>query len=610
MPHPVLEADPDGIVRDLAASALSALPASLCLLDERADIRLVNTAWRGFAMEAGTIPVREGVNYLDVCDSSAASGDADAKRFAEGLRAVMSGARQRHVQETPCATPGGMRWFVVRANAFRMRGRRWVLVLHDDVTDLKLTEAALEHATAELERRIAQRAEPHDGLTGLPNRALLTDRLEQALEDARNGPQNNPQNAFSLLLVDLDGFGVLNRHFGGEIGDSVLLEAARRIVAVAPPNSVARVGGDEFGVLLRHQGGPADAEALAVRIGERMAAPFPVGDSFHRMSASIGIVHSHSLTAQDDPGAILAAADLAKLSAQERGGGHWDVFQPGHRARAKRSFEMADAMREAVGDGRAPEGFSLVYQPVVDLATGRVAGFEALMRWTHPVLGSVPPGDFIPLAEALGLIFPLGAWAVREGCAQLARWQREFLGELPAGQLPFISVNVSARQLHEPGFEQMIRSTLAETGAPPSALKLEVTESAILDNAQRAAAVLSALQSEGIRIAIDDFGTGFSCLGYLSRFRFDDLKIDASFVRDMTGNERAMAVVKTIVELGRGLEMSIIAEGAEHRTEVEALGRIGCPLIQGYFFGRPHPVAEAERLLRQGVENWSPALAS
>jgi EAL domain-containing protein (putative c-di-GMP-specific phosphodiesterase class I) len=304
---------------------------------------------------------------------------------------------------------------------------------------------------------------------------------------------------------------------------------------------------------------------------------------------------------------MLADADLAMLAAREQGGGRWEVFEPTRRAQARRSFEMADAMRDAVDGRDQPEGFSLAYQPVVDLATGRIAGFEALMRWTHPRLGGVSPADFIPVAESTGLIIPLGAWAIRQGCARLSRWQRG----VPAASAPFVSVNVSARQLYEPGFEQIVRAALADSGAQARGLKLEVTESAILDNALRAATVLSALQDLGVRIAIDDFGTGFSCLGYLSRFRFDDLKIDASFVRDMTGNERAMAVVRTIVELGRGLDMSVIAEGAENLGEVRALGRIGCPLIQGYFFGRPLALADAERMLRRGVvENWVPGLAA
>jgi len=422
----------------------------------------------------------------------------------------------------------------------------------------------------------------HDGLTDLPNKALFLDRVDHALSRAeRDG------GSVGLLFLDLDEFKMVNDSLSHAVGDELLRAVAGRLVtSVRPGDTVARFGGDEFAILLEG----SDMEDAAIRAAERvqraLAIPFRVGAEELPVRVSIGVAVGGP--GGHTPDALLRDADLAMYAAKKAGKARSIMFEPVMHEEAMRRREIISELQASIDEGQ----LVAYYQPVVDVATSVTRGAEALVRWLHPTKGLIPPNDFIPIAEATGLIAPIGRFMLREACRQTAEWLR---ANVVADGF-YVSVNVSARHLQDACVVDDVRSALSNSGLPASALLLEITESALLDDLDPNTSRLQDLKDLGVRLAVDDFGTGYSSLSYLSRFPLDIIKIDKSFIDNVDTREGA-AIVRAVVDLSHTLGLSIIAEGVEESDQAISLEGLGCEMAQGYLFARPlTSVAMADRM--------------
>ncbi len=429
----------------------------------------------------------------------------------------------------------------------------------------------------------------HDALTGLANRVRLRERVEHALERAGRTAER-----IAVLFIDLDGFKTINDSLGHGAGDRLLAMVADRLLnATRGCDTVARMGGDEFAVLIENVNEDADAIRVADRIACSMHRPFLLDATEVFVSASIGI--ARAALAEDGESsaeALLRNADVAMYRAKAAGKGRWEVFQPHMHQVARERLLLEAELRQAM----ERHELRLAYQPIVELSNGRMMGLEALIRWQHPERGNIPPGVFIPIAEETGLIVPLGRWVVREACRQAAHWQ-----QLHGAEQLSITVNLSGRQFQEDAMVGEVATTLAETGLDPSSLILEITESAIVQHTDTMLSRMHELKALGIRLAIDDFGTGYSSLSYLQRFPIDILKIDKAFVDGLGRDESEAALARTIIALAEMLCLRTIAEGIEERDQCSHLMKLGCEYGQGYLFDRPLEVEDVERRLRRSV---------
>jgi len=409
----------------------------------------------------------------------------------------------------------------------------------------------------------------HDMLTRLKNRGFLLARLRDTL--------GRGQGRCSVLMLDLDRFKLVNDSMGHATGDLLLREVADRLTGVIRAVDIlARFGGDEFAVLIADDGGASAAIAIASRIIEVVQQPFSLDGQDVFSSCSVGIVHVSSNYAS--PEAVLRDADIAMYHAKRHGPGDFAVFTEAMHEAAVEALHLRTDLRSAL-----PSGELLVhYQPVCFADTGRIAGLEALVRWSHTQRGLVPPSTFVPIAEDAGLIGEIGQWVLRTACSQLREWQRAF----PTAELT-INVNSSAVELKRAGFVEGVRDILAETGISPEALQIEVTESVFLSAAERVDLVIRDLRRLGVRVALDDFGTGYSSLAYLERYQIDTIKIDQIFVRGLARRPRSLAVVETVLRMGKALGLTVVAEGVEEEEQLRALQEAGCSFVQGYLLGRP-----------------------
>ena len=466
---------------------------------------------------------------------------------------------------------GSYRWVLVRG--VRVADRHGTVVRmagsQTDVTQRKRFETQLLHDAL------------HDALTGLPNRGLFLDRLERAIAQA----QRHPERQFAVFFLDLDRFKVVNDRVGHVAADGVLVTVARRLeTCLRHGDSVARLGGDEFALLLHDVANPS---AVAHRIQQELARPLEVGGRQLVVTASLGIaVSSVGFSRPED---ALRDADAAMYRAKARGRARFEIADAELHARSLQQLEMESQLREAVDGGQ----LRLHFQPIVVMESRELVGFEALIRWEHPEHGLRPPDDFIPVAEQTGMIVAIGGWALREGCRQMAEWRRTW----SACQRLWLSVNLSSRQFLHPGLVQEIQQVLRETGFPADRLRLEITESVIMDDPGAVGHVLHRLRATGIRVAVDDFGTGYSSLSYLHRLPVDTIKIDRSFVTDMHADPALAAVVQTVIALSGSLRLETVAEGVETDQAASALHRMGCRLGQGFLFSHPLDPDAAGRLL-------------
>jgi len=423
-----------------------------------------------------------------------------------------------------------------------------------------------------------------DPLTGLPNRALLHDSLYQGLTGYRlNGDK------LAVLFLDLDRFKRINDGFGHDVGDELLIAVAQRLSEVVRSGDmVARVGGDEFVVVCGNITTKDDAEAIADRLLLALGAPFFLsGDRQFSVTASIGIALADS---QTTPQSLLREADAAMYRAKAAARGGHATFDGSMRVNLQQKSAMESRLSHALDRGE----FHLQYQPVIALSSEAIVGFEALLRWNSDT-GRISPAEFIPILEETGLIVPVGAWVLEEACRQARVWQR--LGGAPLT----MAVNVSARQLATADFVEVVAGVLARTGLEPENLCLEITEATVMEDVVAAWSSLRQLKGMGIQLAIDDFGVGYSSLSHLKSFALDHLKIDQSFVRGVQESPEDAAIVTTVIDLARALGLNVIAEGIETPGQLAALRQLGCEFAQGYYFARPQPPAEIERLLAPQV---------
>ena len=473
-------------------------------------------------------------------------------------------------------------------------GARGVLVPEELHTQRLLTTlcSALESHRIILQlnnaRERARHLATHDPLTGLANRSLFRDRVSQAVSTARRH-----QHGVAILWMDLDQFKAVNDILGHAAGDGLLRGLARRLIScLRETDTAARIGGDEFAILITHLRDELEAATVAQKLLDALGEPIRFRTQATRIRASIGIACFPRDSVE--PEELSKRADTALHYAKERGGNRFDFYTDDMNEALERRVAIEESLRAALEEER----FEMHYQPQFDLTRGRIIGAEALLRWNHPERGLLSPEHFLGVAEETKLIVPIGNWVLREACRQSAEWKRAGHNDL------HISVNVASQQFVEPGFAQHVRHALVETELPPECLELEITESSLLKDVEVTVNTLRRLKELGVRLAIDDFGTGYSALAYLKRLPIDVLKIDQSFVRNVTMDAADATITQTIVALANGLHLTTIAEGVETLEQLLLLGSYGCNRMQGYLFGRPAPAAVFSRWLSDPPFRW------
>jgi PAS domain S-box-containing protein len=500
------------------------------------------------------------------------------------------------------------------AFAFPVLSEGEVVAVLEFFADISLdSDDALMAATAHIGTQLGQvvkrvRAQEkllhdafHDPLTALPNRLLFLDRLERAIARSKR----HAEYRFAVLFIDIDHFKAVNDSLGRAAGDELLIQVSHRILrslrledVVARPiatvspewkgkdDTLARLGGDEFTILLDEIRDPSDGIRVADRIQRIFADPFVIDGQDIFTTVSIGITTNSVRATADD---VLRDADTAMYRAKLHGKAQYEVFDQAMQEQAVNRLKLENDLRKALERNE----FRVFYQPIITLRTGNIAGFEALLRWQRTEKGFIPPGEFIGIAEEMGFIVPIGMWVLRTACEQARRWHLEYPREMPLT----MSVNVSGRQFMEDDLVAQVAKILQETEVEPSAIKLEVTESVTMGNAEKTIKVISELKKLGLRISLDDFGTGYSSLSYLRRFPIDTLKIDRSFVSNLESNSEKREIIRTIIGLARNLRMDVVAEGTETAAEISYLKTLDCEFAQGYFFSKPVDSVAAQALL-------------
>jgi diguanylate cyclase (GGDEF)-like protein/PAS domain S-box-containing protein len=505
----------------------------------------------------------------------------NAGNFSSGLRALAEKLKGRDSFRDlllPVIIDGQERWWEIAASP-RFDGSGVFVGFRGVSSDV--TEA---RASADKINRMAR----FDPLTGLPNRLLINETLGKAMAQAQKWGSR-----CAFMMIDLDRFKAVNDTLGHPLGDKLLSQVSERLGELMTGNEmIGRLGGDEFAVVVLDAGDQAKLEELAQTIIQRLSEPYEVEQHTLYIGASIGLAFGPR--DGETVETLIRSADLALYRSKDAGGGVLHIYEQQLHMAAEERRKLELALRRALERGE----LSLMYQPVVKAGSGKLTGFEALLRWTHPEFGSVSPVKFIPIAEEARLIGPIGEWVLRSACAEAASWNSSAR----------VAVNVSPEQLHNPAFVTVVTSALANSGLSPDRLELEVTESVFMHEGTCAVQVLERILDLGVRLSLDDFGTGYSSLGYLSRTRFSSIKIDRSFVRSASkGESEAIAIIRAVVALAESLGMGTTAEGVETEDEHEMIQRLGCTKVQGYYFGRPLLVEEARAI---ATRDWSKAAAA
>jgi diguanylate cyclase (GGDEF)-like protein/PAS domain S-box-containing protein len=501
----------------------------------------------------------------------------DRSRLVSRIRAhIASDTSHLEDEHRVLHRDGSYRWMLVRgigvrsapgSRPHRMAGSQ------TDITNRKIAEERLTYDAF------------HDALTDLPNRALFMDRLGHVINTAKRRRDYH----FAVMFLDLDRFKYVNDSLGHIIGDKLLVVVAKRVSGLLRPNdTVARLGGDEFAILLEDIRDVGDAVAVAARIQDELPLPLCIDGHDVFITGSIGI--ALSAPHYERPEELLRDADLAMYQAKANGKARHEIFDSAMHATTIRNLQIETDLRKAIERNE----LRLVYQPIVSLPSGRISGFEALLRWDHPVLGIVGPMEFIPLAEETGLIVSIGCWVLREACRQLSVWKESLLHPMPT-----MNVNLSGHEF-TPSLVEEMKSIFAEMDIDPSCIQLEITERTIMNSPESASRLLDELKELGVGLHIDDFGTGYSSLSYLHQFPIDTLKIDRSFIQKINDEKEHLEIVKTIITLAANLDMKIVAEGVETHEQLQTVRNLGCDLAQGYHLYHPLSAAEAGVLLTEG----------
>ncbi len=556
----------DGQSRPIPGNALQdildSLPGHAAALTPQGVVTTANASLTAFA-EASPAPVRElfypGTKFCAACAAVFPDGLANAVR--QGITELLDSGRARFTVEVPFPGEDHEHWFTLSATRWRGPEAGVLLTLVDITRQKQLEEHILHDAF-------------HDTLTGLFNRALFINRLERAINRVRR----DPNQLFAVIYMDVDRFKLVNKTFGHVTGDRLLMVMANRLQkATRASDTLARFGGDEFAVLVEDVDGADGAIAAAERILGRMATPFTLRRHDISITVSIGVVLG--TTTYNHPDHVLRDADNAMYSSKEQGGNHCTIFDAGMRVTSSRRMEIEIDLGKAL----AEDEILVYYQPIVSLRSGHVTGLEALARWRHPRLGMIPPMEFIPVAEESNLIHVLGDMVFRKACIQLTTITQRF----PENAGLTMSVNISARQFRRPDFVAGLRGILEETGACPSRMCLEVTESMLLEDVESASRTIHELKELGLKVVIDDFGTGYSSLSYLQRFPFDSLKVDRSFVTTMNEARQNREIIRTIIAMARHLGLQVVAEGVEVCEHRDMLTALDCEFAQGFLFSEP-----------------------
>ena len=464
---------------------------------------------------------------------------------------------------------------MVAATGDIVRGNYSRRVLPGKIPELNDLAKAINYLAQQLEIQLAELSHQafHDSLTNLPNRALFLTRLERVLTEI--GTQ---ESSVAVLFLDLDGFKVINDSLGHKAGDQLLIAVSKRLQScLRSEDMVARLGGDEFTILLKDLYHKKNATLVAERIIEQLQTPFYLGGREVFISSSIGI--ALNTTGYEPSDELMRNADAAMYEAKKRGKSRYAIFKPDMDSRSFERLQLATDLRRAI----ERQEFRLYYQPVVQLESGKIVEVEALVRWEHPRIGLILPGKFIPLAEETGLILTIGEWVLKVACQQAQLWHLQHPNEPPL----IVGVNLSPKQFQQPQLADIIACILAETGLNPHHLKLEITESMMMEQGDATITTLYRLKNLGVRLAIDDFGTGFSALSYLKRFPVDTLKIDGSFIQGLGYNREDTAIVHAVIAFAKALNLSITAEGVETAEQLAQLRLLGCDRGQGYYFSEP-----------------------
>jgi diguanylate cyclase (GGDEF)-like protein len=540
-------------------AALNNMSQGLCMVDVDQRLIVCNQRYAQlFALRPEQLCA--GAPIRDLAPAAGETGRPDSiwdTVFARQLALIAERQHAAYAQELPDGRTIGI-------SHQPMADGGWVAT-YEDITQRRRAEARIAHMAH------------HDPLTDLPNRVLFRERMEQALARMRRDGED-----VAVLYLDLDRFKSINDTLGHPMGDALLRTVSDRLRACIRDNDlVARFGGDEFAILQIGGAQPRHADSLARRILEVVAQPCSLDGQHVVTGTSIGIAVASRDGATPDQ--LLKNADMALYRAKGDGRGTHRFFEAEMDARLQARRFMELDLRAAVEAGQ----FELHYQPLVHIASGRISACEALLRWHHPTRGPVPPSEFIPIAEEIGLILPLGEWVLRRACVEAAGWPSQAR----------VAVNLSAVQIKTRNLVQSVVRALADSGLPPARLELEITESVLLQDNEVTLAVLHQLRTLGVRVAMDDFGTGYSSLGYLRSFPFDKIKIDKSFIGDLSERADCLAIVQSIVSLGRSLGMETTAEGIETAAQLAQLRAAGCTEGQGFYFGRPQPASAIMPLL-------------
>lgn len=549
-------------------SVLDAIPAKIALLDAEGKVLVVNTGWIG--CDCGMC-YDVGTNYLAACENIAGDASALSAEVSAVLGEILAGRREAASFVYPCHSPEQQRWYRAHFVSLLIGEKRGAAIIYLDITDSVMAEQRLFNLAH------------FDGLTGLPNRTLFLDRLHHATQQAQRH-----EGKLAMVFADLDQFKKINDTLGHQAGDQLLQQFGQRLrETVRKSDTIGRLGGDEFALILPELKDAAEAGLVARKLLNALKLPFSIAGNEVFCSASMGIA-----LYPDDAGdaeTLLGHADAAMYRAKQLGSDNFQFFTSAMNEHTLERLQLDTELRQALAKGE----FETYYQPKVSCLSGTIVGVEALLRWNHPVRGVVSPAEFIPVLEELNLIEEVGTWVLNESCRQLRQWADSGL------ELPVVAVNLSARQLDRGELVDKVRAALDQHGIRPDRLELELTEGLLMRNVEQVINTLAELRQLGVKLSVDDFGTGYSSLSYLKQFPLDSVKVDRSFVQDITADPDDASITRAVITMAHQLKLKVVAEGVETEGQLALLVANQCDEIQGYFFSPPVPAASLEAMLRE-----------